>query len=61
MEDESYIIGLQAKIKLLTWLIERECVKTKSRCAEHFRYMEDLRFKYQQELARYERQGNGGD
>lgn len=61
MEDESRIVGLQAKVNLLAWLIDRECPKVRAKCAEHFRYMEDLRFKYQQEIERYENQGNSSD
>ena len=38
---------LMAKIALLTMLIERECQCDKSKCAEHFMYLESLRYEYQ--------------
>ena len=47
MEDESSLSVLQGKIDLLTWLINRECKCDRDRCAEHFRYFEQLRFEYE--------------
>ena len=38
---------LKAKIALLTMLIERECSCDKTKCAEHFMYLESLRYEYQ--------------
>ncbi len=55
MGDESSIVRLQAKVELITWLIDRECVRQKKKCAEHFRHMEQLRFEYKLKIEEYEK------
>ena len=54
MEDESRIVRLRGKVELLTWLIDRECKCDRAKCAEHFRYMEQLKFQYECEIEDYE-------
>lgn len=54
MEDESRLGILRGKVELLTWLIERECKCDRAKCAEHFRYMERLKFQYECEIEDYE-------
>jgi hypothetical protein len=49
---------IKARIDLLEMLINRECSCDKSKCAEHFLYMESLLYEYK---CKYEevRAGNG--
>lgn len=54
MEDESRLGILRGKVELLAWLIERECRCDRAKCAEHFRYMEQLKFEYECEIEDYE-------
>lgn len=54
MEDESRVGVLRGKVELLAWLIERECKCDRAKCAEHFRYMEQLKFQYECEIDDYE-------
>lgn len=61
MEEECRISRLKAKVELLTWLDERECECDKSRCAEHFRHIKQLKFEYQNEIDEYEEDTNNGD
>ena len=35
-------------------LIDRECKCDRSKCAEHFRYMEQLRFEFESQIEDYE-------
>lgn len=59
MEDESRLGVLRGKVDLLGWLIERECKCDRTRCAEHFRYMEQLKFQYECEIEDYENRISG--
>ena len=59
MEDESRLSVLRSKVELLTWLINRECKCDRTKCAEHFRYMEQLKFQYQCEIEDYENNTTG--
>lgn len=61
MEDARRIERLRGNVELLTWLIERECACDRSRCAEHFRYMEQLRFDYACKIEEYESKDQRGD
>lgn len=61
MEDERSIERIRGKIELLKWLIERECACDRSRCAEHFRYMERLKFDYECKIEDYENENKGGN
>lgn len=54
MENESRVGVLRGKVELLAWLIERECKCDRAKCAEHFRYMEQLKFQYECEIDDYE-------
>ncbi|MDR1348899.1 MAG: hypothetical protein LBJ63_10850 [Prevotellaceae bacterium] len=54
MADNIETGALRAQIKLLAMLIERECNCDRARCAEHFRYMERLKFDLTVKLEQYE-------
>ncbi|MDR0754548.1 MAG: hypothetical protein LBF04_04085 [Prevotellaceae bacterium] len=54
MANNVEINVLKAQIKLLAMLIERECNCDRSRCAEHFRYIERLKFDLTIKLEQYE-------
>ena len=61
MEDECRLERLKSKVELLTWLIVRECKCDRARCAEHFRYMEQLKFDYECQIEDYENENSRGD
>lgn len=61
MENERRIERLRGKIELLSWLLERECKCDRARCAEHFRYMEQLKFDYECKIEDYEKENQRGD
>ena len=60
MENESRLGILRGKVELLAWLIGRECKCDRAKCAEHFRYMEQLKFQYECEIEDYENNTAGG-
>lgn len=43
-------IRIEAKIEVLTYLSGRECNCDKSKCAEHFRHIESLKYEYKSKL-----------
>lgn len=59
MEDTERLAVLKAKRDLLAMLIDRECKCDRRACAEHFRYMEALKFDYECKIEDYE-EGNQG-
>lgn len=54
MEDERSLVGLKSRVALLNWLLERECKCDRARCADHFRYLEQLKFEYELRIEEYE-------
>lgn len=54
MEDERRIERLKGNVALLAWLLGRECGCDRARCAEHFRYLEQLKFDYECKIEDYE-------
>ena len=50
MEDQINVQVLTEKIRLLGMLITRECECDRSRCAEHFRYLQKLKYEYELQL-----------
>lgn len=61
MEDKECLAILRAKRDLLAMLIDRECKCDRRLCAEHFRYMEMLKFDYECKIEEYERENSAGD
>lgn len=61
MEDERRIERLKGNVVLLAWLLERECGCDRARCAEHFRYLEQLKFDCECKIEDYENENKNSD
>lgn len=61
MEDTERLAVLKAKRDLLAMLIDRECKCDRRMCAEHFQYMEVLKFDYECKIEDYEKNYQGCD
>lgn len=61
MDDTESLAILKAKRNLLAMLIDRECKCDRRACAEHFRYMEMLKFEYECKIEDYEKDNTNGD
>lgn len=61
MENKERLEVLKAQRNMLAMLIERECACDRRACAEHFRYIEMLKFEYECKIEDYEKENTKSD